>query len=336
MLRVGTLDDVGALLGYADKQFAIIYKEKEITVSEKTLEYYLKAGAELCDKKPTLTYAIPEWVEYLGDSGLLLIDDSNRGLSVFKQGVMHITEEGKYHSWTLGKDVHIFITNNFDNGLNDVSEPDEAQVDRYGTITMEFDVEAWIKDYASKQQIPSECINFILMNPELVKGGKTSSGNTSIRRWCKFFRTLMLVTDYRKSMEYIKKKAETYLNDIEVSAFLSFISNNYTTLPDIPKLLNKNIDEIIPTLYDVINKPEYNQPVANVLATRLKVHLASNVTTIKTGLTPELLSKLTALLSSKVFPKDIVTSILYYLYLNCNAYSILMEEKYGGKEFNLL
>ena len=66
----------------------------------------------------------------------------------------------KYVSWSLPKKTTIVLTNNPDDGTNNVNSLDEAQKTRFLNFDVAFDVNAWM-NWAEKANVDGRCINFV-------------------------------------------------------------------------------------------------------------------------------------------------------------------------------
>lgn len=67
----------------------------------------------------------------------------------------------KYTSWSLPKKTTIALTNNPDDGSNNVNSLDEAQRTRFLNFDVAWDMDAWAK-WAENTGVDGRCINFVL------------------------------------------------------------------------------------------------------------------------------------------------------------------------------
>lgn len=107
-------------------------------------------------------YAKPAWApEYNENGNIVLFDDYVRGNSQLLQACMDLVLEQKYISWNLPKKTTLVMTNNPDDGSNNVNSLDEAQRTRFLNFDIAWDSGAWAK-WAEKAGVDGRCINFVL------------------------------------------------------------------------------------------------------------------------------------------------------------------------------
>ncbi len=195
-LNLAQIEELGDLVGFPVRQFQM-YKEVKVKPSNDGLNYtaaqraaasndvanmttkkvgqwvdelavseYLKNGFKMTGKN-RMSYCAPEWISDKKQGGILLLDDWNRADVRFIQAVMELIDRQTYISWSLPKDWHIILTANPDNGDYMVNSIDSAQKTRYITANLKFDVDVWAR-WAEEASIDTRCINFLLLNPELV------------------------------------------------------------------------------------------------------------------------------------------------------------------------
>ena len=111
--------------------------------------------------KTRMSYAKPAWVpEYNEHGNICLLDDYVRANPQLLQACMDLILEQKYVSWSLPKKTTIILTNNPDDGTNNVSSLDEAQKTRFLNFEVSFDTNAWLK-WAENAKVDGRCINFV-------------------------------------------------------------------------------------------------------------------------------------------------------------------------------
>ena len=111
--------------------------------------------------KTRMSYAKPAWVpEYNEHGNICLLDDDVRANPQLLQACMDLILEQKYVSWSLPKKTTIILTNNPDDGTNNVSSLDEAQKTRFLNFEVSFDTNAWLK-WAENAKVDGRCINFV-------------------------------------------------------------------------------------------------------------------------------------------------------------------------------
>jgi hypothetical protein len=294
-LNLAQIEELGDLVGFPVRQFQM-YKEKIVKATdEKTLNYnsriaasedlanmatpvtkkigqwvdemavsdYLKSGYKMAGKN-RMSYCAPEWIADKKAGGILLLDDWNRADVRFIQACMELVDRQTYISWTLPKDWHIILTANPDNGDYMVNSIDSAQKTRYITANLKFDIDVWAK-WAEKSGIDTRCINFLLLNPELV------SQETNARSISTFFNAISSFDSFEENLPLIQMIGEGSVGDEFSSMFTMFINNKLDKLPT-PKdiLTHDNSVYILGVLSTAIGKDDaYRADIASTLATRL-------------------------------------------------------------------
>ena len=214
--------------------------------------------------KNRMSYCAPEWIADKKAGGILLLDDWNRADVRFIQAVMELVDRQTYISWTLPKDWHIILTANPDNGDYMVNSVDAAQKTRYITANLKFDIDVWAK-WAEAEGIDTRCINFLLLNPELV------TQETNARSISTFFNAISGIESFSDSLALIQMIGEGSVGDEFSSMFTMFINNKLDKLPTPKDLLtNENDSYVTGLLNSAIGKDDaYRADIASALATRL-------------------------------------------------------------------
>lgn len=195
-LNLANISDTGDLVGFPKTKTLI-----RRLINEDTREYEERwvwddslnryKDWEMTPNSVT-AYAHPEWVEYLSEGGILLLDDFNRAPVRILQAIMDIIDRRQFYSWTLPDDVLIVLTGNPSGEDYLVAEEDKAQTTRYITYNVDFDFNCW-KGWAMSNGIKEEFIEFIAINHEELFS-KDDKSDTNIRQWTKLF-TLASITD---------------------------------------------------------------------------------------------------------------------------------------------
>ena len=292
-LNLAQIEELGDLVGFPIRQFQM-YKEKIVNpphsgldnlnytatqkeqiaktpikkkigqwVDELAVQEFLKQGWKVTGKN-RMSYCAPEWIADKKEGGILLLDDWNRADIRFIQAVMELIDRQTYISWSLPKNWHIILTANPDNGDYMVNSIDSAQKTRYITANLKFDVNIWAK-WAEEEEIDTRCINFLLLNPELV------TQETNARSITTFFNAISSIEDFSKSLPLIQMIGEGSVGDEFASMFTIFINNKLDKLPT-PKdlLIHENEQYILGELKSCIGKDDdYRADIASTLATRL-------------------------------------------------------------------
>ena len=293
-LNLAQIEELGDLVGFPVRQFQM-YREKKIPTSSKDLNYnsrsavaedlakmttvttkkvgqwvdemavsdYLKSGWKMTGKN-RMSYCAPEWIADKKAGGILLLDDWNRADVRFIQAVMELVDRQTYISWSLPKDWHIILTANPDNGDYMVNSVDAAQKTRYITANLKFDIDVWAK-WAEEAGIDTRCINFLLLNPELV------TQETNARSISTFFNAISGIEKFDEQLSLIQMIGEGSVGDEFSSMFTMFINNKLDKLPTPKDLLtNENDMTVKSMLTSAIGKDDdYRADIASALATRL-------------------------------------------------------------------
>ena len=313
-LNLAQIEELGDLVGFPVRQFQM-YKEKNITpkkiddlnytaaqkaaasaqvanstitkkvgqwVDELAVEEYLRQGWKMTSKN-RMSYCAPEWIADAKEGGILLLDDWNRADMRFIQAVMELVDRQTYISWVLPKDWHIILTSNPDNGDYMVNSIDSAQKTRYITANLKFDIEVWAR-WAESANIDSRCINFLLLNPELV------TQETNARSITAFFNAISSFESFEDNLSLIQMIGEGSVGD----AFADLLTH-------------ENESYILGELGSCVGKDDaYRADIASTLATRLANYAVvySKEKTVSQKITDRLIALCT---------KDYFTNDLKYL-----------------------
>jgi len=332
-LNLAQIEELGDLVGFPVRQFQM-YKEKIIQqksndinmvtatqraagnslanlsssltkkvgmwVDELAVQEYLKQGYKMTGKN-RMSYCAPEWIADAKAGGILLLDDWNRADTRFIQAVMELIDRQTYISWSLPKDWHIILTANPDNGDYMVNSVDSAQKTRYITANLKFDVNVWAK-WAEEAGIDTRCINFLLLNPELV------TQETNARSITTFFNAISSFDNFEDNLSIIQMIGEGSVGDAFASMFTTFINNKLDKLVTPKDLLtHDNESYILGELRGCIGEDDtYRADIASTLSTRLANYAVvySKENTVNQKITDRLISLCT---------KDYFTNDLKYL-----------------------
>jgi len=331
-LNLAQIEELGDLVGFPVRQFQM-YKEKKVSVGktpdsvdyspgqrsaaaadiakmsktvtkkigqwvdELAVAEYLKNGYKMTGKN-RMSYCAPEWIADKKEGGILLLDDWNRADTRFIQAVMELIDRQTYISWKLPKDWHIILTANPDNGDYMVNSIDSAQKTRYITANLQFDVNVWAR-WAEEAGIDTRCINFLLLNPELV------TQETNARSITTFFNGISSFESFEDNLAMIQMIGEGSVGDAFASMFTTFINNKLDKLVTPKDLLtHENESYILGELTSCIGKDDaYRADIASTLATRLANYsvVYSKENTINSKIT----DRLEALCTKDYFTNDL-------------------------------
>ena len=280
-----------------DNPDKIVTKKVGLWVDELAVQEYLKNGYKMTGKN-RMSYCAPEWIADKKSGGILLLDDWNRADVRFIQAVMELIDRQTYISWTLPKDWHIMLTANPDNGDYMVNSVDSAQKTRYITANLKFNVEVWAR-WAEEAGIDTRCINFLLLNPELV------TQETNARSITTFFNSISSFEDFEKELSMIQLIGEGSVGDAFASMFTTFINNKLDKLVTPKDLLTHDNEQyILGELKGCVGEGDtYRADIASTLATRLANY--SVVYSKENTISQKITDRLIALCTKKYFTDDL-------------------------------
>jgi len=267
-LNLAQMDELGDLTGFCLKEFEVCKEEKCEWINEHLMEQYTRELGFTYTGNKKMTYAIPEWLadKYDGKGGILLLDDFSRAQSNFIQASMEIMDRQEYVSWKLPKGWTVLLTTNPSDGDYLVNEMDVAQKTRFDKFGLKFDKHCWA-EFAENEGIDGRCINFLLMNPEIVEDSKQINPRTMVR----FFNNIRSIKDFDKELPKIQMLGEASLGDA-AGLFVQFINNRLDKLMDPKDMIKEDKDDVLKELHQIIgqsNLGTYRADIASVLSTRL-------------------------------------------------------------------
>jgi len=283
-LNLSTLQEIGDLIGIPTEEYRMVKvatdekgckTKKETWVKEKALTSYMSAGwVNTGDSK--MSYIIPEWVSGKTGPGMLILDDYTRASQRFTQAVMELILNQRYASWALPEGWTIVLSSNPDDGMYNVTDQDPAQKSRYLNVNLAWNAEIWA-EWAVQNNIDGRCINFVLMNKEIVK---PETPEVNARSITLFFNSISSIENFDKDLELIQLLGEGSLGTEVTTMFTAFIHNKMDELITPEEMLN--VDTPFNKIEKEINKivksgTSYRADIAYVLTTRLINHLQFNV-----------------------------------------------------------
>lgn len=301
-INLSQIEEIGDLTGFPIKEFEVKKQAgdgKIITkwVPEGTIPQYINQKYVPTGEK-RMSHAAPEWIQGKGEGGLLILDDYTRADPRLLQACMELIDRQEYISWKLPKDWHILLTTNPDNGDYNVNSIDTAQKTRFITANLKFDVDCWAK-WAEENGIDTRCINFLLMNPELVKAEVNPRAITT------FFNSISSIPDFEKNLPIIQFIAEGSVGQEFGTLFTMFINNRLDKLVTPHEVLTKDSwDTVKSSLLNNIGTGDtYRADIASVMATRIinyTVHYSQ-----ANAVDQKILDRVTKLVTEEVFTNDI-------------------------------
>jgi hypothetical protein len=210
-----------------------------------------------------MSHAAPEWIQGKGEGGILILDDFSRADHRFMQAVMEICDRQEYVSWKLPKNWHVVLTTNPDNGDYNVTSLDIAQQTRFISVMLKFDVNVWAK-WAEESNIDGRCINFMLMNPELV------TQKVNPRSITTFFNSISSIDNFNNQLPLIQMIGEGSVGPEFSSMFSIFINNRLDKIISPQDILTKDQDYVNGALHSMVGRDDdFRADISSVIATRL-------------------------------------------------------------------
>ena len=180
------------------------------------------------------------------------------------QATMELIDRQEYISWKLPKNWHIVLTTNPDNGDYNVTSLDIAQKTRFISVEVDFDVNVWAK-WAESAGIDGRCINFMLMNPEVI--GKA----VNPRSITTFFNAISSIPKFEDELPLIQMIGEGSIGDEVASLFTMFINNKLDKIISPQDIINNpNEQYVIGALSSAVGKDDdFRADLSSVITTRV-------------------------------------------------------------------
>ena len=263
MLNLAEFEELGDLVGFPVKEYQIQNAEGKTTwITEQQVEMAAKKGYKVISKR--MSHAAPEWIEGKGEGGFLILDDYTRADHRFMQATMSLIDQQSYASWKLPKNWHIVLTTNPDNGDYNVTSLDIAQKTRFISVEVKFDEKVWAR-WAESAGIDGRCINFLLMNPEVV----TQSVNP--RAMTTFFNSISSIPKFEDQLPLIQMIGEGSVGAETSTMFTMFINNKMDQIISPSDIMtNPNENYVVGALNSAVGAGDnYRADIASVIATRI-------------------------------------------------------------------
>lgn len=180
---------------------------------------------------------------------------------------------------------------------------DSAQKTRFISVDLKFDVNCWAK-WAENEGIDGRCINFLLLNEELV------TKDVNARSITTFFNAISGIPDFEKELALIKMIGEGSVGSEFSSLFVTFIANKLDKLVT-PKYLVRSTDpteKVLESLSECLTDSktmQYNSPIASLLATRVINFSVKHYTTTGNTMSDEALARMVSLMTKSAFTDDL-------------------------------
>lgn len=263
-LNLSQIEELGDLIGFPFKEFEMIREDGKVTwVQETLMETYIKNKYRPTNQS-RMSHAAPEWIQGQTEGGFLILDDYTRADHRFMQATMELIDRQEYISWSLPKNWHVILTSNPDNGDYNVTSLDVAQKTRFVSVEVKFDVNVWAR-WAEAVNIDGRCINFLLMNPELV------TQKVNPRSITTFFNSISSIQKFEDELPLIQMIGEGSVGPEFSSMFTMFINNKLDKIIS-PKDAVTNVNEtyVLGALTSAVGSgDEFRADISSVIATRI-------------------------------------------------------------------
>ena len=262
-INLSQIEELGDLVGFPVKEFKIQNKEGQSTwIMEAQVEAAMKKGYKVVEKR--MAHAAPEWIQGRTEGGFLVLDDYTRADHRFMQATMEILDRQEYISWSLPKNWHVILTTNPDNGEYQVTSLDDAQKTRFISTEVKFDASVWAR-WAEKVNIDGRCINFLLMNPEIV------TQKVNPRSITTFFNSISSIQKFEDELPLINMIGDGSIGEEPSALFAMFINNKLDKIISPEQILtNDDWNYVKGSLTGCIGKDDdFRADISSIISTRI-------------------------------------------------------------------
>ena len=318
-LNLAQIEEIGDLVGFPIRQFEVEINNEKTWIDEHTLDEYLKLGYNSTGQN-RMSYCPPEWIANKEKGGILLLDDWNRADVRFIQAIMELIDRQQYVSWSLPKDWHILLTANPDNGDYLVNSIDNTQKTRFISVNLKFDIDCWGK-WAEENDIDGRCINFLLMNPELV----TTDVNS--RSVSMFFNSISSIKSFDDSLPLIQMIGEGSVGPEFSSLFTMFINNKLDKMISPENIFKQDEKYVMSTLKGLVGKDaKYRADIASTLSTRIINYL--DLYSKNNSVEKDTINRISKLVTEEIFTTDICYNMIKSIYnSNMSKFKTMIMDK---------
>ena len=318
-LNLAQIEEIGDLVGFPIRQFEMTNGSDTVFVDEHLVEDYRKENYKATGKNQ-MSYCAPEWIANKDKGGILLLDDWNRADSRFIQAVMELIDRQQYISWSLPKDWHIILTANPDNGDYLVNTIDTAQKTRFISVQLKFDMDCWAK-WAENADIDGRCINFMLMNPELIN--KEVNSRSAVM----FFNSISSISSFEDNLPLITMIGEGSVGNEFANLFAMFINNKLDKIISPKSIIDNDEKYVIQTLRSIVgNEDKYRADIASTISTRLVNYLDRYASENKVE--KQVIDRIKTVVKSDIFTTDICFNMVKGIYnANQKKYQLMLMDK---------
>ena len=262
-INLSQIEELGDLVGFPVKEFKIQNKEGKSTwIMEAQVDAAMKKGYKVVEKR--MAHAAPEWIQGRTEGGFLVLDDYTRADHRFMLATMEILDRQEYISWSLPKNWHVILTTNPDNGEYQVTSLDDAQKTRFISTEVKFDAGVWAR-WAEKVNIDGRCINFLLMNPEIV------TQKVNPRSITTFFNSISSIQKFEDELPLINMIGDGSIGEEPSALFAMFINNKLDKIISPEQILtNDDWNYVKGSLTGCIGKDDdFRADISSIISTRI-------------------------------------------------------------------
>lgn len=319
--NLAELEETSELVGFPIREFETKTGE---WLNEKHLDF-LPETPKLSGKTRT-SYCKPDFVPDEDDEsgGLLLLDDFSRADSRLIQATMELVDKSSYASWSLPKGWTVVLSTNPDNGDYFVTSMDQAQSTRFIKINVDMDIGVWAK-WAERSGIDSRCINFLLLNPEMINDSADSPVNARLAT--DFFNSISSIKDFSTKYDLITLLGNGSVGQEFTQTFIGFINGNLDKVPSPDKIFNEQDDDkaidLITAACGKVKTKHYKQHIASLICSRLLNNAEKRLQ--EKSLLEENVDRTIAIMKSDAFSGD----VNHHFYKTLNA--ITSRSVYNSK-----
>ena len=318
-LNLAQIEEIGDLVSFPIRQFEMTNGSDTKFVDEHLVEDYRNEKYKATGKNQ-MSYCPPEWIANKDKGGILLLDDWNRADSRFIQAVMELIDRQQYISWSLPKDWHIILTANPDNGDYLVNTIDNAQKTRFISVQLKFDMDCWAK-WAENADIDGRCINFMLMNPELIN--KEVNSRSAVM----FFNSISSIPSFEDNLPLISMIGEGSVGNEFANLFAMFINNKLDKIISPKSIIDNDEKYVIQTLRSIVgNEDKYRADIASTISIRLVNYLDRFANENKVE--KQVIDRIKTVVKSDIFTTDICFNMVKGIYnANQKKYQLMLMDK---------
>lgn len=298
--NLGEIEETSELVGFPIREFEM---ENGSWVNEKGIEFV--KNIKLTGRTRT-SYCKPSWVpqEATDRGGILLLDDFSRADPRLIQATMELVDRGTYGGWSLPDNWTVLLSTNPDNSEYFVSSMDAAQKTRFIKLEAKFDLQTWAK-WAEKEEIDSRCINFLLLNPEMIKDNVENPVN--IRLSTDFFNSISSLSSFKEHYGLINRLGKGSVGNEFTATFISFVEGNLDQIPSPCDILDEEDTE---KAIDKINracgkkdKDDYKQHIASLICSRILNNIEKRIA--EKNMNQKIIDRTIDILHADIFSGDI-------------------------------